>query len=56
MVNEGKSVLSHHILDKHEVKMSEKLDNFRVGIVLKCNRDDLNMYEIFFSKSKSEQK
>ena len=41
----SKSALSEHIYSKHSDKMSDKLDNFSIGIVLQCNRDDLNMYE-----------
>ena len=40
-----KSALALHIYDMHNDKLTDKLSNFNVGIVRKCNRDNLNMYE-----------
>ena len=40
-----KSALALHIYDMHNDKLADKLSNFNVGIVRKCNRENLNMYE-----------
>ena len=34
-----------HILEMHSEKLDDKLCNFDIGIILKCNRDNLNMHE-----------
>ena len=41
----NKSSLAQHIYDMHNDKLGDKLFNFNIGIVQKCSRDDLNMYE-----------
>ena len=40
-----KSALALHIHDLHNDKLADKLSNFKIGIVRKCNRENLNMYE-----------
>ncbi len=46
----NKSALALHISDMHNNKLPDKLSNFNIGIVLKCNRDDLNMYEDMYTE------
>jgi len=42
---QGKSALAMHIFEAHTDKFSDKLLNFKIGIILTCNREDLNMFE-----------
>lgn len=50
----SKSALALHIFESHNDKLDDKLDNFNIGIILKCNRDSLNMHEdIYIEKFKA---
>ena len=44
----NKSSLALHIHDVHYEMLDDKLSSFNLGIIRKCNRDDLNMYEDMF--------
>ena len=44
----NKSSLALHIHDMHYEMLDDKLSSFNLGIIRKCNRDDLNMYEDMF--------
>ena len=41
----SKSSLALHIYEMHSDNIADKLSNFNLGIIRKCNRVDLNMYE-----------
>ena len=44
----NKSSLALHIHEVHNEMLDDKLSSFNFGIIRKCNRDDLNMYEDMF--------